>query len=75
QGSRIGFVRGSRAVFGLSGTGTVGATLRVYLEAYVSDPDKLNDDVQSALADITKTAEDIAHIREITGRSRPDVVT
>ena len=75
QGIRIGFESGSRVVFRLSGTGTVGATLRVYLEAYVSDPDKLNDDVQSALADITKTAEDIAHIREITGRSRPDVVT
>ncbi|TCD16271.1 alpha-D-glucose phosphate-specific phosphoglucomutase [Oricola cellulosilytica] len=75
QGIRIGFSDGSRAVFRLSGTGTVGATLRVYLETVETDPARMNRDAQEALGDVIAAAEAIAGIREHTGRSEPDVRT
>ncbi|NKB26339.1 MAG: alpha-D-glucose phosphate-specific phosphoglucomutase [Rhodobacteraceae bacterium] len=75
QGLRIGFEGGSRVVFRLSGTGTVGATLRVYLERYEDDPAKLNLDTQAALAPIIAAAEDIAGIKGATGWDAPDVMT
>ena len=75
QGIRIVFENGSRIVYRLSGTGTVGATLRVYLEAYEDDPAKLDAEAEMALADIIATADQIAGIRERTGRSAPDVKT
>jgi len=75
QGLRIGFEGGSRVVFRLSGTGTVGATLRVYLERYEDDPAKLNLDTQAALAPIIAAAENIAGIKGATGRDAPDVMT
>ena len=75
QGIRIGFEGGGRAVFRLSGTGTVGATLRVYLEDICEDPAAMDRDPQEALADIIAAAEAIAGIRERTGRSEPDVRT
>ena len=75
QGIRIGFAGGSRMVFRLSGTGTVGATLRVYLEAFESDPAHQHADPQEALAALIKTADRLAAIHEHTGRAAPDVIT
>jgi len=75
QGIRIAFAGGSRIVFRLSGTGTVGATLRVYLEAYENDPAKLHMDAETALSDIIVSADKIAGIQAATGRTQPDVKT
>ena len=75
QGIRIAFEDGSRIVFRLSGTGTVGATLRVYLEAYQPEPDKLEESVEDALAGVISSADEIAGIKEYTGRDAPDVKT
>jgi phosphoglucomutase len=75
QGIRIGFQGGGRAVFRLSGTGTVGATLRVYLEAVETDPARMDQDPQMALAAIIRAADEIAGIRAQTGRAAPDVIT
>ena len=75
QGIRIGFQGGSRVVMRLSGTGTEGATLRVYLERYEPDPDRHDLPVEEALAPVIAAAEEIALIREFTGRDAPDVTT
>jgi phosphoglucomutase len=75
QGTRIIFEDGSRIVFRLSGTGTVGATLRVYLERYEPDPANHNLDTQQALAQLIAIAEEVAQIRHFTGRSEPSVIT
>ncbi|GAA2861736.1 phosphoglucomutase [Aminobacter niigataensis] len=75
QGIRILFEGGSRVVFRLSGTGTSGATLRVYIERYEPDPARHGLDTQAALADLIKAAEDIAGIRSHTGRDKPSVIT
>ncbi|MGJ3246461.1 MAG: alpha-D-glucose phosphate-specific phosphoglucomutase [Elainellaceae cyanobacterium] len=75
QGIRIGFTDGSRIVFRLSGTGTKGATLRVYLESYEPDASKHGIDTQEALGDLIKIADDIAQIKSITGRNEPTVIT
>ncbi len=73
QGIQIGFAGGERAVLRLSGTGTEGATLRVYLEAYERVP--RGDDTQAALAPVLAAVEALAGIRARTGRAGPDVVT
>ena len=75
QGVRVLFDGGSRFVMRLSGTGTEGATLRLYLERYVPGPDGLGEDPQAALAPIIRAAHDIAGIAAFTGRTAPDVVT
>ena len=75
QGIRIGFVDGSRVVFRLSGTGTVGATLRVYLEAYEPDPSRQQIETQAALARLINAAESVADIRATIGRDTPSVIT
>ncbi len=75
QGIRIGFGEGTRAVFRLSGTGTSGATLRVYFERLETDPDQLALDPGVALAPVIEAADRIARIAERTGRNAPDVVT
>ncbi len=75
QGIRILLDEGSRAVFRLSGTGTEGATLRVYLERYVADPDRHEVPTQEALAPLIGLAEAVAQIAAITGRSEPDVIS
>lgn len=75
QGIRILFTNGARVVMRLSGTGTEGATLRVYLESYETDPAKHHLDPQEALAPVIAAAEEIAKIVEFTGRSAPDVTT
>jgi len=75
QGVRIGFTDGSRVVFRLSGTGTQGATLRVYLESYEPDPSKHDLDPQVALKPLIDIAEEVANIRELTGMDQPTVIT
>ena len=75
QGIRIGFSDGSRMVFRLSGTGTEGATLRLYLERFEPDPSKQSLDAQEALSDLIGIAEQIAQIRHYTQREAPTVIT
>lgn len=75
QGLRIVFEDGARIVYRLSGTGTTGSTLRVYIERYEADPGQLAQDTQAALADLIALADDLAGIRARTGRQAPDVVT
>jgi phosphoglucomutase len=75
QGIRILFEDGSRVVFRLSGTGTEGATIRIYLEAF--DPDVKNHhlDAQVALAEMIEIALKISDLKERTGRDTPTVIT
>ncbi|QKS01694.1 alpha-D-glucose phosphate-specific phosphoglucomutase [Sphingomonas sp. CL5.1] len=75
QGVRVLFAGGSRVVFRLSGTGTSGATLRVYLERYEPPEGTLNADTGTMLADLIAAADAIAGIARHTGRTAPDVVT
>ena len=75
QGIRVLFTDDSRVVFRLSGTGTEGATLRVYLERFAG-PDEAHDRApDEVLAPVVASAEALAQIREHTGRDRPDVTT
>jgi phosphoglucomutase len=73
QGIRVLFEGGSRFVIRLSGTGTSGATLRLYVERY--EKDRLDLDTQQALADLIAAADDVAGIRSHTGRQKPSVIT
>jgi phosphoglucomutase len=75
QGVRVMFACGSRIVFRLSGTGTQGATLRVYLERYETPEGRLAEETPAMLADLIAAAQDIAGIAAHTGRTAPDVVT
>ena len=75
QGIRILFEGGSRVVFRLSGTGTSGATLRVYIERYEPDASRHDLDTQEALADLILVADEIAEIKKRTGRNEPSVIT
>ncbi len=75
QGIRILFEGGSRVVFRLSGTGTSGATLRVYIERYEPDADRHHFETQEALADLITVADEIAGIKTRTGRTEPSVIT
>jgi phosphoglucomutase len=75
QGIRIVFTDNSRIIIRLSGTGTKGATLRVYLESYEPDVSKQNLDTQEALGELITIAEEIAHIKKFTRRDVPTVIT
>lgn len=75
QGVRILFTDGSRFVVRLSGTGTLGATLRIYLERYEPNPARHSIDSQTALSDLIEIAESIIQIKSFTGRARPSVIT
>ncbi len=75
QGIRIGFTDGSRLIYRLSGTGTKGATLRVYFESYEPDSSKHDVDPQVALAKLISLAEEIAQILKFTDREAPTVIT
>ena len=75
QGVRMFFEENARAVFRLSGTGTLGATLRVYLERFEAGSGQLDLDPQEALAPIIAAASDIAGIHARLGRAAPDVRT
>jgi phosphoglucomutase len=75
QGLRILFTDGSRIVFRLSGTGTSGATLRIYLEAFEPDTSKHDLDAQIALAEMIQIALQISELKQRTGRDTPTVIT
>ena len=75
QGIRIFFDDDARIVFRLSGTGTEGATLRIYLERFEPDPARQGVETQAALAPLIAIADRIAGVRERTGRSAPSVMT
>jgi len=75
QGVRVMFAGGSRIVFRLSGTGTEGATLRVYLERYEPVDGALDHETPDMLADLIAAADQIAGIERHSGRTAPDVVT
>ncbi|MFN3938281.1 MAG: alpha-D-glucose phosphate-specific phosphoglucomutase [Gemmobacter sp.] len=75
QGLRVLFEGGARIVLRLSGTGTEGATLRLYLDWPEDDPDRFDLPVADVLAPLVRAAESLAGIAAITGRPAPDVVT
>jgi phosphoglucomutase len=75
QGLRVLFEGGSRIVYRLSGTGTEGATIRVYIEAYEPDPSRHGLDAQEALRPLIDVALRLSDLRERTGRDRPTVIT
>ena len=75
QGLRLLFHGGARIVYRLSGTGTEGATLRVYIEDHETDPARQSEDPQAALGDLIRLSREIARIEHYTGRAHPDVVT
>ena len=75
QGIRIGFSNGSRIVFRLSGTGTSGATLRIYYESYETDSEQLNQETQQALKELIEQSLIVSDLQALTGRTEPTVVT
>ena len=75
QGLRLLLDDGSRVVLRLSGTGTQGATLRVYLESYVPPSGNLAQDPQAALGDLISAIDGLAEIKTRTGMERPTVIT
>jgi len=77
QGVRLLFVDGSRIIFRLSGTGSVGATVRIYMERYVSPatPEGLEMQTAEALAPLVALALDVSQVQELTGRDAPTVIT
>lgn len=75
QGIRVLLKGGSRIIYRLSGTGTEGATLRVYIESHETDISKQSEDPQNALSELIGLASQIAKINHYTGRNKPDVMT
>jgi phosphoglucomutase len=75
QGIRLLFESGARIIYRLSGTGTEGATLRVYIECYEADPQRHGRDTQEVLAPLIKLSRSIAEIERLTGRAGPSVIT
>ncbi|KAB5544854.1 hypothetical protein DKX38_012966 [Salix brachista] len=75
QGIRYLFEDGSRLIFRLSGTGSEGATIRLYIEQYEKDPSKIGRDSQDALAPLVAVALGLSKMEEFTGRSAPTVIT
>jgi phosphoglucomutase len=75
QGIRVLFADGSRIVYRLSGTGTAGATLRVYIERFEPDPARHDQETQEALAPLIEIAQTLAEIARRTGRAAPSVIT
>jgi len=75
QGVRLVMEDGSRIVFRLSGTGTEGATVRVYLERYEADPGRHDLETQDALSNLIAIAGDVSGLRQRTGRQQPSVIT
>jgi phosphoglucomutase len=75
QGIRVYFTDGSRVVYRLSGTGTEGATLRVYLEQYQGPEGDLQSDAKLVTQSLAQVAIELAKVTELTGRTEPDVIT
>jgi phosphoglucomutase len=75
QGIRFVFQDGSRIIFRLSGTGSAGATIRLYIEAFTDDASQFEADAQDVLKDIIGTALEVSKLKEFTGREKPTVIT
>eukprot|EP00894_Picocystis_sp_ML_P002841 jgi/Pico_ML_1/53358/g3919.t1 len=75
QGLRFVFTDGSRIIFRLSGTGSSGATIRLYIEQYSADPSTYGNDAQESLGPIIQVALGISRLQEYTGRDKPTVIT
>ena len=75
QGIRIMFSDGSRLVFRLSGTGSSGATVRMYVDSYCNDPAKMLKSAQEMLKPAVEVGLIISQLRELTGRQEPTVIT
>ena len=74
QGVRIGFEGGSRIIYRLSGTGTEGATLRVYIELYEPDQELQKRESTEALAPLAELSKTLANIEHHTGRAEPSLI-
>ncbi|CAJ0960798.1 unnamed protein product [Ranitomeya imitator] len=75
QGLRIIFTDGSRIIFRLSGTGSAGATVRLYIDSYEKDAPKIYEDPQVMLAPLVTIALKLSKLQERTGRTAPTVIT
>ena len=75
QGIRIMFAQGARAVFRLSGTGTEGATIRIYLEQLETSADHFHLSPEEVLSDVRQAALALSNLTDMTGRIEPDVIT
>ncbi|BCX82884.1 phosphoglucomutase [Methylomarinovum caldicuralii] len=75
QGIRILLEPEARLIFRLSGTGTEGATFRIYMERYEPDPTRLDLDTQETLAELIELAETLSQVKQRTGRDGPTVIT
>jgi len=75
QGIRIVFTNGSRIIFRLSGTGTQGATVRIYVERYERDPQYHNQETQAVLKDLLELAESLSEVKKRSGMDKPTVIT
>lgn len=75
QGLRILFKDGSRLVYRLSGTGSAGATVRVYIDSFESSPDKAKLNAQDMLKPLIDVALEISQLKKYTGRDKPTVIT
>ena len=75
QGIRVLFESGSRIIYRLSGTGTVGATLRVYIERYEPADGDLTQETSGAIADLVSVSKSLASVDRFTGRNEPNVIT
>jgi len=75
QGLRVLLDDGARIVFRLSGTGTEGATIRVYIESYEADASRHSIETQDALAPLIEAALDLSQLQQLTGRAEPTVIT
>lgn len=75
QGLRFVFTDGSRIIYRLSGTGSSGATIRVYFDKYESNKDLLDQDPQERLKDLVQLALELSQLTKFTGREKPTVIT
>lgn len=75
QGLRIIFEDGSRLIFRLSGTGSSGATIRMYVDSYVSDASLFFEDAQNVLKSLVEVGLEISQLKSFTGRHEPTVIT
>ena len=75
QGIRIMLEDGSRVVYRLSGTGTAGATLRVYIERFVKDPARHLQDTQGLLGDLIEFSRELVDLKKVLQRDAPSVIT
>ncbi|KAJ1562444.1 hypothetical protein HK405_012084 [Cladochytrium tenue] len=75
QGVRFVFTDGSRIIFRLSGTGSHGATVRLYVEKYTSNESLFEADTQAGMKDLIDVALKISKLKEFTGRDEPTVIT